>query len=142
MARTCGILKLNTAVEAYINVIIGITNINDNREIKNAELIENLITFIRINGQYIRTGWTIILETISKIDYFLNTDKEYIRDDLRHKPSMKNLEKEISINFQKKDILSKHITDMIYDGIFSKTNTFDEDSIINFVTSLCSISKN
>ena len=56
MARTCGILKLNTAVEAYINAIIGITNINDNREIRNAELIENLITFIRINGQYIRTG--------------------------------------------------------------------------------------
>ena len=142
MARTCGILKLNTAVEAYINAIIGITNINDNREIRNAELIENLITFIRINGQYIRTGWTIILETISKIDYFLNTDKENIRDDLRHKPSMKNIEKEISINFQKKDILSKHITDMIYDGIFSKTNTFDEETIINFVTSLCSISKN
>ena len=142
MARTCGILKLNTAVEAYINAIIGITNINDNREIRNAELIENLITFIRINGQYIRTGWTIILETISKIDYYLNTDKESIRDDLRHKPSMKNIETEISINFQKKDILSKHITDMIYDGIFSKTNTFDEETIINFVTSLCSISKN
>ena len=141
MARTCGILKLNTAVEAYINAIIGITNINDNREIRNAELIENLITFIRINGQYIRTGWTIILETISKIDYYLNTDKEYIRDDLRHKPSMKNLEKEININFQKKDILSRHITDMIYDGIFSKTTTFDEEIIINFVTSLCSISK-
>ena len=94
MARTCGILKLNTAVEAYINAIINITNINDNREIKNAELIENLITFIRVNGQYIRTGWTIILETISKIDYYLNTDKESIRDDLRHKPSMKNIEKE------------------------------------------------
>jgi len=31
---------------------------------------------------------------------------------------------------------------MIYDGIFSKTNTFDEETIINFVTSLCSISKN
>ena len=141
MARTCGILKLNTAVEAYINAIIGITNINDNREIKNAELIENLITFIRVNGQYIRTGWNIILETISKIDYYLNTDKESIKEDLKHKPSMKNIEKEISINLQKKDILSKHITDMIYDGIFSKTNTFDEETIINFVTCLCAISK-
>ena len=125
----------------YINAIIGITNINDNREIKNAELIENLITFIRVNGQYIRTGWNIILETISKIDYYLNTDKESIKEDLKHKPSMKNIEKEISINLQKKDILSKHITDMIYDGIFSKTNTFDEETIINFVTCLCAISK-
>ena len=61
MERTCGILKLKTSLEAYINAIIGITNTNDNRKIKNAELIEKLITFIRINGQYIRTGWIIIL---------------------------------------------------------------------------------
>jgi hypothetical protein len=31
---------------------------------------------------------------------------------------------------------------MIYDGIFSKTNTFDGEAIINFVTGLCVISKN
>jgi hypothetical protein len=30
---------------------------------------------------------------------------------------------------------------MIYDGIFSKTNTFDEETIINFVTCLCAISR-
>ena len=65
-------------------------------------MIEKLITFIRINGQYIRTGWNIILETISKIDYYLNTDKEYIKEDLKHKSSMKNIEKEISVNLQKK----------------------------------------
>ena len=143
MARICGILRLNTASEAYINAIINMTNINDNREIgiKNLLAIQSLVNFIINSGQYIRTGWLIILQIISKIEYYLNTDKEYIRDDLRKKPTMKNIEKEISINFQKKDIISKNISDAICDNIFSKTPVFDEESIIDFVTSLCTVSK-
>jgi brefeldin A-inhibited guanine nucleotide-exchange protein len=143
MARISGILKLNTAAEAYINTIITMTNINDNREIgiKNLLAIQALVNFIINSGQYIRTGWLIILEIISKIEYYLNTDKEYIRDDLKKHPTMKNIEKEININFQKKEIISKNISDVVCDGIFSKTDKFDEDSIIDFVTSLCMVSK-
>ena len=143
MARTSGILKLNTAAEAYINAIINMTNINDNREIgiKNILAIQSLVNFIINSGQYIRTGWLIILQIISKIEYYLNTDKEYIKDDLKKRPSMKNREKEISINFQKKEIISKNISDAVCDSIFSKTDKFDEESIIDFVTSLCSVSK-
>ena len=143
MARTSGILRLNTAAEAYINAIISMTNINDNREIgiKNLHAIQSLLNFIINSGQYIRTGWLIILQIFSKIEYYLNTDKEYIRDDLKHKPTMKNIEKELNINFQKKDMISKNISDNVCDGIFSKTGKFDEESIIDFVTSLCSVSK-
>ena len=143
MARISGILKLNTAAEAYINTIITMTNINDNREIgiKNLLAIQSLVNFIINSGQYIRTGWLIILEVISKIEYYLNTDKESIRDDLKKHPTMKSIEKEININFQKKDIISKNISDVVCDGIFSKTDKFDEDSIIDFVTSLCAVSK-
>ena len=143
MARISGILRLNTAAEAYLNAIINMTNINDNREIgiKNLLAIQSLVNFIINSGQYIRTGWLIILQIISKIEYYFNTDKEYIKDDLKSRPSMKNIEKEISINLQKKDIISKNISDVICDGIFSKTEKFDEESIIDFVTSLCIVSK-
>ena len=41
MARTSGILRLNIAGEAYINTIITMTNINDNREIG----IKNIFQF-------------------------------------------------------------------------------------------------
>ena len=143
MARTCGILKLNTAEEAYINAIINMTNINDNREIgiKNLQAIQSFVNFIINYGQNIRSGWFAILQIISKIEYYLNTDKENIRDDLKHKPSMKNIDREININFQKKDIISKNISDVVCDGIFSKTDRFDEETIIDFVTSLCTVSK-
>ena len=143
MAKTCGILRLNTAQEAYINAIISMTNINDNREIgvKNILAIQSLVNFIINSSQYIRTGWLAILEIISKIEYYLNTDKEIIKEDLRIKASSKNIDKEINLNLQKKDIISKNISDVVCDGIFSKTDKFDEDSIINFVRSLCAVSK-
>ena len=143
MARISGILRLNIAAEAYLNAIINMTNINDNREIgiKNLLAIQSLVNFIINSGQYIRTGWLIILQIISKIEYYLNTEKEYIKEDLRARPSMKNIEKEININLQKKDIISKNISDVVCDGIFSKTEKFDEESIIDFVTSLCTVSR-
>ena len=144
MARTCGILRLNTAGEAYINAIINMTNILDNREIgiKNILAIQSLVNFFINSAQYIRTGWLIILQIISKIEYYLNTDKEYIREDLKHKPTMKNIEKEININLQKKEMISKNINDSVCDEVYSKTGKFDEESIFDFVTSLCTVSKN
>ena len=143
MAKTCGILRLNTAQEAYINAIISMTNINDNREIgvKNILAIQSLVNFIINSSQYIRTGWLAILEIISKIEYYLNTDKEIIKEDLRIKASSKNIDKEVNLNLQKKDIISKNISDVVCDGIFSKTDKFDEETIINFVRSLCTVSK-
>jgi biotin-(acetyl-CoA carboxylase) ligase len=143
MAKTCGILRLNTAQEAYINAIISMTNINDNREIgvKNILAIQSLVNFIINSSQYIRTGWLAILEIISKIEYYLNTDKEIIKEDLRVKATSKNIDKEVNLNLQKKDIISKNISDVVCDGIFSKTDKFDEDTIINFVRSLCTVSK-
>ena len=143
MARTCGILKLNTAEEAYINAIINMTNIIDNREIgiKNLNAIQSLFNFIINSGEYIHNGWLILLQIISKIEYFINTDSKIILEDLRNKPYNKNIEREININLQKKEIISKNISDVVCDGIFSKTGKFDEETIIDFVTSLCIVSK-
>ena len=55
MERISGILKLNTAYEAYINAIIIMTNINDNSEIgfKNLQAFQSFVDFIINNGQYI-----------------------------------------------------------------------------------------
>ena len=143
MARTCGILKLNTAEEAYINSIISMTNILDNREIgvKNLNAIQSLFNFIINSGEFIHNGWLTILQIISKIEYYINSDNKTIIEDLRNKSYIKNIEKEISINLQKKEIISKNISDVICDGIFSKTGKFDEETIIDFVTSLCIVSK-
>ena len=155
LARTCGILQLNTAEEAYINSILNIMNLNDNREItmKSLESIKSFINFIINSGQYVRSGWYNILQIISKLNYYLETDIEIIKEDIKHsilssnninsnnKIITKNIEKEINSAIQKKDIICKNISDMVCEEIFTKTDQFDEETIFNFVTNLCIISK-
>ena len=150
LARTCGILQLGTEEEAYINSILNITNLNDNREItmKSLEGIKSFINFIINSGQYVRSGWYNILQVISKLDYYLETDIEIIKEDIKNslsnsnnKNNLKNIEKEINSAIQKKEIICKNIPDMVCEGIFTKTDQFDEETIINFVTNLCTISK-
>ena len=154
LARTCGILQLGIAEEAYINSILNITNLNDNREItmKSLESIKSFINFITNSGQYIRSGWYNILQVISKLDYYLETDIETIKEDIKHsllksnstlinKNLNKNIEKEINLATEKKEIICKNIPDMACEGIFTKTDQFDEETIINFVTDLCTVSK-
>jgi len=155
IARTCGILQLGTEEEAYINAILNITNLNDNSEInmKSLESIKSFIYFITNSGQYVRSGWYNILQVISKLEYYLETEIEIIQEDIKYSISNsnniiinsknlnKNIEKEINSVMQKKEIICNNIPDMVYEGIFSKTDQFDEETIINFVTNLCIISK-
>ena len=50
-------------------------------------------------------------------------------------------EKEINTLIMKKDIICKNIPDIICDEIFTKSEKFDAETIINFVSDLCLISK-
>ena len=119
LTSICGILQLITAEEAYINSILNITNLNDNREItmKSLESIKSFINFIIKSAQYIRSGWYNVLQVIFKLDYYLETDieiiKEYIKystlnsnnvinSNIFNKNNTKNLEKEINSAIQKK----------------------------------------
>ena len=155
LARTCGILQLYTAEEAYLNSVLNITNlIDNNREInlKSLESIKCFINFIINSGQYVKTGWYNILQVISKIDYFLETDINVIIQDIKfvYENKYKNinnaninklLEKEINSVVDKKEIICKNIPDMICEEIFTKTDQFDAETLINFVSDLCLISK-
>ena len=144
MARTCGILHLNTCTEAFINTIINLTNLNEIREIgyKNIESIKALIDFTIESGQYIRAGWVNILNIISKINYLQQTENEKIKEDIRKRPRLKNVEKEINITLNNKEIINKSISEDSFNYIYGKTEFFDEEAILNFVESLCKISEN
>ena len=144
MARTCGILHLNTCTEAFINTIINLTNLNEIREIsyKNIESIKALIDFTIESGQYIRAGWANILNIISKINYLQQTENEKIKEDIRKRPRLKNVEKEINITLNNKEIINKNISEESFNYVYGKTEFFDEEAILNFVESLCKISEN
>jgi len=150
MARTCGILQLGTEEEAFINAVLNLTNLDDNTEInlKSLESIKSFVNFIKNSGQYVKSGWYNILKVISKLEYYLETDRKVIQEDIKYSLSNlnnknvnKDLEKEINSVMQKKNIICQNISEIVCEGIFTKTDHFDEETIINFVTNLCTISK-
>ena len=147
MAKICGILNLNTCTEAFINCLINYTNLNENKEIfqNNIECIKNLIEFSIENGNLLKNSWRNLLNLISKIDYYLFTEDEIIKEDIKNKNKNKinniNLEKEYLISLKKKEIINNNINDLFINNIFSKTENFDEKSIIYFIESLCKISE-
>ena len=142
MAQTLGILRLDNFCEAYINTITNMTNMNEGREVgnKNIKSLKALISFITNSGMYIHAGWNNILTILSKIEYYQNTENNIIIDDIKRKSKMRNVEKEINLTLQNKEIVNKNISDMVCDNVFSKTSSFDEETIINFVKSLCDVS--
>ena len=142
MAKTLGILHLDNFCEAYINTITNMTNMNEGREIgqKNIKSLKCLINFINNNGMYIHAGWNNILSILSKIEYYQNNENSIIIGDIKRKSKMKNLEKEINLTLQNKEMINKNISDSTYDNIFSKSYLFDEETIIHFVKSLCEVS--
>ncbi len=87
MAKICGILNLNTCTEAFINCLINYTNLNENKEIfqNNIECIKNLIEFSIENGNLLKNSWRNLLNLISKIDYYLFTEDEIIKEDIKNK---------------------------------------------------------
>jgi len=128
-SKTCGIIKLYTISDAFINTIINSSNIFfDNKELDNKNILclNTLISFLELNGQYISSGWLNIIQMISKIDKY------------QHCPfDNKN-------NTLKKEIYQRNSTKlsfMTYDIIFESTIKYNIKILEEFINSLCEISK-
>ena len=144
MAGTCGILHLDTIEEAYIKTITNATNMMEGREInaKNVKCLEELIDFVITYGKNIRKCWYIILIVISKIDFYYSRqiDNDLFAKEIRKKSKLKNPEKELEIELKNYELLIKYKFDLQCETIFSKTQTFEKDAILNFIQSLCQVS--
>ena len=127
-AKTCGITKLYTISDAFINTIINSSNIFfDNKELDSKSILclNTLISFIELNGQYISSGWLNIIQMISKIDQY------------QHCPFSKN-------NTTKKEIYLKNsnkLSFISFDIIFESTVKYNIEILEQFINSLCEISR-
>ena len=144
MAGTCGILHLDTIEEAYIKTITNATNMMEGREInaKNVKCLEELIDFVITYGKNIRKCWYIILNENKKIDFYYSRqiDNDLFAKEIRKKSKLKNPEKELEIELKNYELLIKYKFDLQCETIFSKTQTFEKDAILNFIQSLCQVS--
>lgn len=137
IAKICGMLHLDTITEAFINTVVNITNIIDGKAIdeNSLECIREMMIFLMNNGKYIRTCWFSLLSSISKIDYYQTTPLEEFVSQIKKK---KNID--INTELANREMISKSINDTFCVSIFAKTESFDEEAIMNFVDSLCRVS--
>lgn len=143
LSKICGILKIAGGQEECNNTIITMINLNEKDEL-NENMIEIIIKFmnyINNNCQYILTGWMNILQLISNLEYYLLEQEETIITNMKNTKPIKFTDKEIKFFLNKKSTLALNISDAVCEAIFSKTELFDNQSIIYFVSDLCEISK-
>ena len=143
LAKICSRLKINTAHEVFINTIISLINLDEKNEINlfKIDCIQSFLNYINTNGKFIRTGWFNILQLISKLDYFLTSETLTIVENMKNSKTSKYNDKEIQLFLNKKEILKENVSDNNCEKIFSITEFFDEESLINFILGLCEVSK-
>ena len=143
LGKICGILKLRPAQTEFINTILNMINLNEKDELNTnmMEIIMKLMHYINDNCQYINISWGDILNLISKLEYYLLEPEENIVQNLKNAKPTKFTDKEIKYFFKKRTALTLNIADAVCEAIFIKTELFDNESIINFATELCKISK-
>jgi hypothetical protein len=150
IARMCGILRLDTISEAFINTIINMSSIMEGREIKqkNFDCAKALIEFSIQSGNYIRSCWYHILNIISKIEYYhtiggqYKNEAELFEKEIRRRSRTKNPDREIELELRNTEFICKNFSPIICDNIYSKTTTFDEEGIVEFICAMCKVSQN
>ena len=131
-------LQLNTISEAFLNTIYkySITlfklnqSINYNQKILSLYCLKELINYIKYKGNLIRTNWYPFLSLIADIDYYQTSP---------HNEFIKSFD---SSQLTIRAILNSNISETFSVEIFAKTDTYEEDTIISFITALCNLSKN
>lgn len=143
LAKTCGLLHLDTIAEAFINTIINETNLLTGKEIteKNFECIKQIAYFLINNGQYIKASWNSLINFISMVDFYQNTPTEEFTEEIENKvKSQSDKESTIQIELKNRQTLMK-LNNAVCASIFSKTVNYDEETIMNFIQNLCIVSK-
>lgn len=152
--KLCGMLNLDLQKEALIRAFCKLTNITQGKEIKEKHLhcIRAILTLANFDGNYLKGSWKLVLELISKIDYYHMTvsgskaELESFFADIRNKKRQLNnqninIEREILIEKNNMEKIGRDISPDDYEIIFNRTASINDETLIDFVKSLCEISK-
>jgi hypothetical protein len=152
--KLCSMLNLDLQKKALIQTFCKLTNVIQCKEIKEKHIncIKGILHLAAFDGFCLKGSWKIVLELISKIDYYHMTisgskiELENFFTELRNKKKLLNIqnviiEKEVLLEKNNMEKINNEINPDDYELIFSKTLKIDEEGLIDFVKSLCEISK-
>jgi brefeldin A-inhibited guanine nucleotide-exchange protein len=148
--KLCGMLNLDLQKEALIKGFCKLTNLLQGKEIKEKHIlcIRAILQLANIDGRFLRGCWKNVLELISKIDYYhmvisgSRSELETFFTEIKNKKRGSiNVDRELLVERNNMEKIAKEISPDDYEIIFNKTILLDQDSIIDFVKSLCEISR-
>jgi len=157
--KIAGFYAMNTERDAFVSSLSKFTQILTStssavREIKekNLECIRALLNLATYEGNYLRSSWYYVLDCISKIDYMHVLGTGARRDADFFNANKRQLAKAGSVNLQRKlereqilmqnsELIVQSVDMNKIDLIIQRSTQLDPDAIIDFVTSLCQVSR-
>lgn len=146
--KLCGMLNLELEKEALLKGFCKMTYLLQGREIREKQFlcIRAIINLAQLEGKYLKGCWRNVLDIISKLDYYhmlvsgSRIEIEAFMNEIRNKKRGLNADREIIIEKMNIEKINKEISSDDYEIIFSKSIHLDQDSIVDFVKSLCEVS--
>jgi brefeldin A-inhibited guanine nucleotide-exchange protein len=143
--KLCGLLKLYMQRDAFIKYLTKLTFLLQGKIIEDKHILclKTVLNLARNEVQILQGCWRVILSTISSVEFYhsaINGSKQDNERFISEFKKRKMNEKEIKIEKQNLEKLSE-ISPDDYDFIFLESINLSEDSFIEFIKSICEISK-
>ena len=113
-----------------------------NRELKekNAMCLKAILNLASNHGYLLRMSWLFVLECISKVDYYLNYAQSH-NNEINESPKVARNDVTDQIEHSKSEIIRDIVDIHSINCIFSRSNTYELEEIIDFISCLCKTSE-
>ena len=153
--KILGLLNLNTQKQTVISFLCAMTNILHIKPLKKKHIlcIKEILHLANTDYRYTKGSWNFILDIINKLCYYLllnsmpKDEREEIFDNKlknyakRTKNNLISYEEILNLDKERMKKISKEITQTDIEKVFSKTLSFDSNTLTEFVSSMCEITK-
>ena len=153
--KILGLLNLNTQKQTVISFLCAMTNLMHIKPLKKKNIlcIKEILILSNSDYRYLKGAWNYVLDIINKLYYYtlLNSMPKDEREEIfnlkmknyskKAKNNIISYEQIIELDKERMKKISKEITQNDFEKIFSKTLSFDSNTLIEFINSMCEIAK-
>ena len=153
--KILGLLNLNTQKQTVISFFCAMTNLIHIKPLKRKNIlcIKEILLLANSDYRYCKGAWNYILDIINKLCYYslLNSMPKDEREEFfnlkmknyskKAKNNLISFEQILELDKERMKLISKEITQNDLEKIFSKTLSFDESTLIEFLNFMCEIAK-
>ena len=154
--KILGLLNLNTQKQTAISFLCSMTNLLRIKPFKKKNIlcIKEILKLTNRDYRYVNGSWNFILDVVNKLYYYLllNSLPKDEREEILNKEIKNNKKNEermgivssediVEIDRERMKNIVKEIKQNDLEKIFSKSLNFDSNTFVEFIKSMCEITK-